>query len=240
MGNEADFLQHAINAYDGKHGEIDYGKVGNRVHKFYKGSSLEWEYCEDVEFEGFTADVVAFRGSDDIYDWFNNFFGFLVSPFTLKKKPYSGMDSDIKMHIGMVRAYKRYCRDTLHAMIRNRTPKKLVVVGHSRGGGLALVASSDVDYNFTDIEIITRAYGYTRIGNEEYNESRRKRLPDTIAYKFGKDIVPGLAPKLIGYRDVIKTKNIGESTGSRIEDHRPKNYMNALKKLEALEEAHNG
>jgi len=240
MGNESDYLQYAINAYDGKHGKTNYEKVQGNIHKFYKGSPLEWEYCENVKFDDFTADVVSFRGSDDAYDWFNNFFGFLVSPFSLKKKPFSNMRSNIKMHIGMVRAYKRYCRDTLHAMLKSRNTKNLVIVGHSRGGGLALVASSDIDYNFENKKIITRAYGYTRIGNAEYNESRRKRLPDTIAYKFGKDVVPGLAPKMIGYRNVSETKFIGESTGSRIEDHRPKHYMAELRKLEALEEAHNG
>jgi hypothetical protein len=163
-----------------------------------------------------------------------------MSPFrildnakSLKKEPYDNMKhSGIKMHIGAVRSYCRHLQEVLHdRVIRHRDIDTIEVIGHSRGSLLAQIAASDLQYHYPDKEYIVRGYGLGSAGNDAYVQSQHKRIPNTLMFCYGRDIVYGICPEWAGYEKTKTAIMLGGGTGSRTEDHRPKYYKRAIGKL---------
>jgi len=131
--------------------------------------------------------IIAFRGTEPkLIDWLTNF------KFTHKVVPYNNKDSEIRVHVGFINAYKSV-RGTIHNYLSEiANPKKVTIIGHSLGGALANLCAVDLQYNFKDLKISCYTYGAPRVGNVDFADSYNMRIPDTHRVYMRTDVVPAL------------------------------------------------
>lgn len=193
---------------------------------------------------------IVFRGSDRRTDWDLNL-SFEQRVFEFKKEviqgqiiqqqekvyPYSGgSKSGALMHNGFTTAYLSV-RDQIHESLKQRTASRVTATGHSLGGALATLCAVDVQYNFGDrFQVDSYTYGSPRVGNDGFQESYNKRVPETFRFVYGMDVVPALPRVWQGYRHVDKEFRLGERfsinfISQRFKDHAIERYIAAIEPL---------
>ena len=147
--------------------------------------------------------VLFFMGSNQLIDWIYNF----NFPFT--KTPYkeTGTNEKIKIHSGFYKSYL-LVRENIHEIVLEN--KKLIIMGQSFGASIASIASLDIAYNFNNLDLYTITTGSPRFGNKCLIESYNKRVPNTIRYVYGNDLVTHLPPKFLGFRHVDGLHHLGK------------------------------
>lgn len=143
--------------------------------------------------------VIVFRGSDEMQDWFANFF------IAKKKIPYEGTNPKIRVQSGWVNEYKEI-REFIHEKVKDF--KEVIVTGQSLGGAIATLCAVDIQYNF-GIKIECLPFGSPRVGNKCFAESFIKRVPNTQRFVHGRDLVTMFPPRLFGYRHVCDMISFG-------------------------------
>jgi len=145
--------------------------------------------------------------------------------------------SGAKMHQGFSQAYLSV-RNQIYDSIKNYGPAKLIVTGHSLGGALATLCALDIHYWLKEQFVISvYTFGSARVGNENFQKSFMKRIPNSYRFVYGMDIVPALPRPWQGYRHVEKEYRMGprfsiNCVSKRVIDHGIDNYINALKSLD--------
>ena len=151
--------------------------------------------------------VFAFRGSQQLQDWFNDFNAFHMVC------PYGNTDSKIKIHRGFLECYKSV-REQIHDIIKRHLRfyyiKAILGTGHSLGGSLATLFCVDAQYNFEseilenskDCEEWRGVIGFTsgapKVGNKQFCASFNKRIPNFTRTYHRRDWVPMCPPTAFG------------------------------------------
>jgi triacylglycerol lipase len=218
-------IQACINAYNGNHGTV-IPNLFEKQQSFTRGHVEGFFALEEGNL------YIAFRGSDGIPDWIDNF------TFWQKVIPYreKGTNKKIKVHTGFYLQY-RHIRDIIHAKVerhkRDYPEGCVIVTGHSLGGALATLCALDILYNFfgenlQKVKCLT--YGAPRVGNNAFRKSFNKRVVNSLRYVNGDDVVCKVPYSWMGYRHVATKIKIGKRkwykklTGST-DDHYPQKYL---------------
>jgi triacylglycerol lipase len=195
-----------------------------------------------------SAATIVFRGSESSEDWETDFNTALeraqfekqvireliIEPQD-KVYPYGEPSaSGALMHRGFVTAYFAV-RDQIHAYISNSAVSSVVATGHSLGGALATLCAIDIQYNFSEkVTIEAYTYGAPKVGNDGFQDSFNKRVPDSYRIVNGMDLVPALPRWWQGYRAVDKEVRIGKRfslnfVSQRFKDHAIDRYIAVLR-----------
>ena len=162
-------------------------------------------------------------GSNELVDWFYNFW------FRLSETPYksAGTRKEIKVHKGFYRSYLRI-RELVLEGVKN--DDKVFVYGQSLGAAVGTIAALDIQYNYPDKNIGLMTTGGPRVGNAEFRESFSRRVPDSVRYVYGGDIVTIVPPKWTGYRHVVDETLLGPKRRIRLSivDHMMPAYIAGL------------
>lgn len=196
---------------------------------------LHW--AEDVtpfddrkrDVEGLTATageslLIVFRGTDSRANWVTNL------TFPKRVVPYNGVNPRIRVHGGWLAAYKPVVREIIHAAVAASGARRVVVVGYSMGGALAILSAVDIQYNFPGVSVQCATFGAPRVGNRAFRRSYNRRLPDTVRVVNGGDIVTKLPPWAFGFYHVGNLEHVGDRRGWRlsVRDHLPAEYVAGL------------
>ena len=160
-------------------------------------------------------------GSNELVDWIYNF------TFQFMRTPYkdTGTSDRIKVHTGFYRSYLRV-REIIHEHIKE--DKEILVYGHSLGGALATLAALDIQYNFPDKGVACVTSGSPRVGNRFFRNSYNRRVPNTLRFVFGADIVTKVPPRLFFYEHIGTLISINFRRGWSIRDHLMNRYIPAI------------
>ena len=188
-------------------------------------------FNNETHTDGFTGTIndtfiIRFNGTDFI-DWKDIKTDFW---FCKKKVPYDNYDSSIRVHTGLIDAYKSI-RLELHQRYKNSEKNKIFISGHSLGGALTTLAAVDFQYNFKP-ELEAVAFASLRIGNPSFVKSFNKRVPQFLNVINGQDLVTKLPPFWTFYQHVKEKVFIGKRKwylllGS-VKDHYWEKYHNNI------------
>lgn len=189
-----------------------------------------------IEVDGDTL-YLLFQWSQGREDWRNN--------FDFPARPYKGMSETWLCHRGFARVWKAM-RDEIAekvALILATDPEieRIVCVGYSHGGALAVFATEDMAYRYG------YHYGMTVHGGERYEvkgygfgaprvvwgivpKSVRLRLKGFTVVRNIPDMVTHVPPAVFGFRHVGKVQKVGKfGKYTEIGAHYPECYLNELK-----------
>lgn len=159
-----------------------------------------------IEVEGDTL-YLLFQWSKGFWDWVNN--------FLFPAKPYKRMSCLWFCHRGFLKVWKAM-RDEIEAYVEeilsnNPNLKKIVCVGYSHGGALALFATEDMEYLYGgSYEVKGYGFGAPRVIWGIVPEAVKNRLQAFQVIRNIPDIVTHLPPVLFGFRHVASPLRIGE------------------------------
>lgn len=131
--------------------------------------------------------VLAFRGTADLRDWLTNL---RVAP---TRWPEGG-----RVHDGFARALQQVFDEVDSELQRLTMPT--VVTGHSLGGALTTLAASRRAF------VAAYTFGAPRVGDAEFWSTLRCPLYRVVN---GRDLVPTLPPRRLGYRHGGVLQHIG-------------------------------
>ncbi|KAF4612125.1 hypothetical protein D9613_004387 [Agrocybe pediades] len=137
-------------AAGGDGGSIQYWYVGyspshESVIVGYQGTDVE-------KIEAIITDLLAFQTGLDLAN-------------------FPGVSSAVKVHLGFHEAHKRSSGEILNAVketIARHGAKKVITVGHSLGGALALLSGVFLPLHIPNVTFETVTYGMPRVGNPEF------------------------------------------------------------------------
>ena len=181
-----------------------------------------------IEVEGDTV-YLLFQWSKGFWDWVHN--------FLFPAKPYKRMTCIWFCHRGFLKVWKAM-RDVIEQKVReilfqNPEVKKIVCVGYSHGGALALLATEDMEYLYGD-RVTVEGYGFgaPRVLWGYVPKAVKNRLQAFQVIRNIPDIVTHLPPVLLGFRHVASPLRIGEKRKySPIKAHYDTAYIAELKEI---------
>ncbi|MBQ9756099.1 MAG: lipase family protein [Clostridia bacterium] len=164
-----------------------------------------------------------FESSDGANDWIKN----LDFPI----KPYKRMGKTVWFaHRGFLKEWKEI-QPKLANYIANKTVKKIVIAGYSRGAGIALLCHEYVWYNRPDLRRRTLGYGFgcPRVLWGVKTKKLRERWENFTVVKNIDDLITHLPPVFLGYTHVGKMLKVGKKGKyTKIQAHYPDNIYNEL------------
>ena len=106
----------------------------------------------------------------------------------------------------------RAIKDQVHKVIEESLSGigRIVFVGHSQGGALAILAHEYAGFNFPQCPVETITFGAPRVVFFWNFKKIKNRFEDITKYRTFMDIVPHLPPKIFGYKDTGKIVIVGE------------------------------
>ncbi|TVR30921.1 MAG: lipase family protein [Spirochaetaceae bacterium] len=148
-----------------------------------------------------------------------------------RRRPgFGGLPRDVRTHIGFTTKYLGI-RQTVLREVQRSSASRIVTVGHSAGGALALLAFVDL----LDVEpqrlSHTVSFGAPRVFNRAGVSFLQPQQHRIVRVVNGADIVPRLPWRLFGYRHVGRQVDIDANGGVRIAsqfDHDP-GYEHSLR-----------
>ncbi|MBQ8288902.1 MAG: lipase family protein [Clostridia bacterium] len=171
---------------------------------------------------------IYFAGSDGEADWKNNL------NFPAKAYPRVG-NGTWYAHRGFLKVWKTI-EDYVAADIMDPSVQKIVISGYSHGAALAVLCHEYVWYNRPDLRESLEGYGFgcPRVVFGFLSHKLRARWERFTVIRNLDDIVTHLPPALLGFTHVGTMLEIGElGRYTRIDAHRPKNYLTELRRYEA-------
>lgn len=169
-----------------------------------------------------------FERSRGVQDWKNN--------FDFPIKPYTSMNSLWFAHRGFLKVWKSvepYIKD----IVMTTSAKKITIVGYSHGGALAGFAHEYIWFNRPDLRDSLASFGFgaPRIYWGILPKKLKERWNNYFVIRNAEDLVTFLPPCWLGYQDIGNLIQIGENSSySRIDAHRPNNYINSLTKFQNI------
>ena len=173
-----------------------------------------------VEREGNTLRIL-FEESNGKTDWRNNF-----RFFAMPTKPYKGMTDTWFAHRGFLRVWK-VIEPHLVEEISDLTVERIEIAGYSHGGAIALLCFEYCKYHRPDIPVSGVGFGAPRVLWGPVPETVKARVADFLVVRNGNDLITHLPPKLFGFRQMGRLKEVGISVDP-IRDHYPEEYQTAL------------
>jgi len=138
--------------------------------------------------------IVAFRGTEDLRDWLTD----LTTEWTVLK-------GGVRVHTGFFRSYSTI-RERMFATVTRLLMQKarpVYITGHSLGGALACMATSELanadDAQVRDSIAACYTFGCPRAGDKSFDWYVKVPL---YRVTNGIDVVPTIPPAFLGYRHV--------------------------------------
>jgi triacylglycerol lipase len=137
--------------------------------------------------------IVAFRGTQFIHDWFDNF-DFIPAPYA----PVPGRGT---VHAGFQLVYMTI-RDNLIALVKQYASQfsNLLIVGHSLGGALCALAAPDLLNDVAaDLSPVVYTLAEPRLGHDDFVSFYNTHV--NVCYRIVNvwDVVPHLPPDIADY-----------------------------------------
>lgn len=146
--------------------------------------------------------VVAFRGTENLLDWWTNM-----------NAGWRVLQGGVKVHTGFFRAYHPI-RDVLFAKLRQLLkdkPRPIYVTGHSLGGALALMATAELanhdEAEVRDSVAACYTFGCPKAGDRSFDQYVKVPL---YRVTNGVDLIPAVPPPFTGYKHVGDTRYFGK------------------------------
>lgn len=165
---------------------------------------------------------IYFESSNGELDWLNNFY-FPAKPYNVENKIWLA-------HRGFVGVFKSI-EPYIATPVSDLTLEKIVIVGYSHGGALAVLCHEYVWYNRPDLRHALEGYafGAPRVIWGQIPSSTASRWQALTIIRNIDDIVTHLPPKIFGYTHVGTILEIGKKGKySKIDAHRPENILAEL------------
>ncbi|CAE6418129.1 unnamed protein product [Rhizoctonia solani] len=135
-------------------------------------------------------------------------------PVPMNSKLFPGVPLSARVHFGFQEAHERTAAvvlSTVKKVIAEHGATKVVTVGHSLGGALALLDGLYLKLNLpSNIEIITRTIGQPRVGNDVFAKFVDQKVPNLVRITNKGDLVPDLPPLILGFKHNIGEKHINK------------------------------
>lgn len=151
------------------------------------GLDVDWATFIDID----KTLYVLFQGSTTKSDWVHNF-----EVWPMPCKPYKNMKHTWYCHAGIAKMYKSVrdeIRDAVELIQEDLPCTKIIVAGHSQGGGIAQLCAEDLAYIGNKVECVT--FGSPKVfygsGAKDHIGSLGLRA---MCYQNGSDIVPTVPP----------------------------------------------
>ncbi len=185
--------------------------------------------CISIEYTNITGDgsyayeklgdtlYIYFEGSNGIMDWQNN----LNFPI----KAYKG----IYVHRGFLLVWKSL-EPYIKKAISDTSPDKIILVGYSHGGALAVLCHEYIWYNYPALRSHLLGYGFgaPRVVWGFLGDKAARWESFTVVRNID-DIVTHLPPSILGYRHVGRLLEIGKRKKYSMTDaHREENILAEL------------
>jgi hypothetical protein len=182
--------------------------------------------------------VVAFRGSEEtgLADWITDL-KFIPAVYPYGK---SG-DTSMQVHSGFLGAYQSVREAVINIVKKNPLPK-VVTVGHSLGGALAILSALDIAFNVPGKVVSCYTFGAPKVGNASFAKTYQEKVTQTFRFVNGSDVVPSCPPG--NFAHVGELCCIGNASSQewswsdvvnvvmdKVEDHLPQNYIKVLRDL---------
>ena len=189
-----------------------------------------------IEIEGDTL-YLLYECSDDKEDWLNNFnfipdkykdreqtaklvlFGDILKAvweyFKLPATPYKNALKTWKVHGGFHKVWKAM-RDEIEAYVaeilaNHPEIKKIVIIGYSHGGALAVLATEDMEDLYGDkYEVSGYGFGAPRVLWGIVPKDVKHRLRNFTTIRNIPDIVTHVPPMVFGFRNAGTLVKVGE------------------------------
>ena len=162
------------------------------------------------------------RGGED---WSNN--------LDFRIRPYDDMHPVWYCHAGFLKVFKSVL-PYLEPYLSDPEIRRVVIVGYSHGGALAILCHEAVWFRRPDIRkhLVSFAYGAPRVLFGAVPKEVRERFAELYLIQNAGDLVTHIPPAFLGYRHVGNIISIGEKGKySPVDAHRPESY---LAELEAM------
>jgi len=156
--------------------------------------------------------AIVFEGSKEPLDWWLNV------RFDFKEFGQHG-----KVHAGFLKSWAAV-RGRVCSTVDKYAPDTLAIVGHSRGGGEAVIAAVDLASCAPFVRVVT--FGAPRVGDRLFVQKLREIVPDVTRYWLFNDPVPFLPLLKWGY----KQTHGGQILWSWCMPHIIKSYKSAILK----------
>lgn len=134
-----------------------------------------------------------FQGSVSTTDWLQN--------FDYAKTPYRDMPKKFRVHNGFLQKWKSI-RKSVQEKITDDV-EKIVIIGFSQGGALALLCHEDLWFNFENLrdKLETYALGTPRVFTWG---APRERFESVYYIQYKGDLVTGVPLWIMGYKHVSR------------------------------------
>ncbi|RDB17931.1 Lipase [Hypsizygus marmoreus] len=116
---------------------------------------------------------------------------------------FPGVPSDVSVHTGF-RDQHALTADTIFAEVQRLLTitgsKKVITVGHSLGGALAMLSSLSMRLQLpVDISVSSTTFGTPRVGDSEFAAFFDAKIPDFRRVNNDKDLVPIIPGRFLGF-----------------------------------------
>jgi triacylglycerol lipase len=150
--------------------------------------------------------VVVFRGTQHVLNWWTNM-----------NVAWTPLKGGVRVHTGFAMAYKTV-RDPLFAAVERLLVAKqrpVYITGHSLGGALALMATSELanhpDADVRDSIAACYTFGCPKAGDRSFDQYVKVPL---YRVTNGVDLVPAVPPVFSGYKHVGDTRYFSQKGAS--------------------------
>lgn len=215
----------------------------------YSNRCTEADFCLTATFENKGTDTqglfgevygntfaVAFRGSEEtgLADWLTDA-KFIPRPFPFG----AGKTEGATVHQGFIEAYQSVREAVLDA-VKKSPHQRVVTVGHSLGGALAVLCALDIQCNVPGKMAYCYTFGAPKVGNDKFVAAFEQQVPRAFRFVNGADVVPALPPGAYQHAGQIFQLGKQAETGyslteivsrlvDKMEDHLPHNYIKSLR-----------
>lgn len=194
--------------YTWKHADLSYDHPKIKTQFKLLSRAKEYVYFEnkmDFAYAAIYKDhiIFAFKGTSNIEGWISN-----LDPYPLKSDEYSkkylknGKWGSGCIHDGFYTSWK-FFKSCINKVIEtyhiNPKETKVICCGHSRGGALAELCARHLAKNL-NIQNSCFTFGAPAVGTKRYRDQFRMLPVNGTRVVNGRDIVPTLPPKIIGFR----------------------------------------
>jgi len=157
--------------------------------------------------------VVAFRGSDDLHNWLDDFL-IVMEHLDFVPFPNSRVPANVSVHMGFLAAYVSLQPQVLDLVLYahqmcGAACNQVVVTGHSLGAAMAGFGALDLALSLAeslpDVTVSLVNFGMPRIGNEALYDFFRENVQSRgVSWRVVhyNDIVPQIVPRPLGYHHV--------------------------------------
>lgn len=127
--------------------------------------------------------VIAYTGTSNVSEWYDDFDRALVKPIAL-----SSYSKGVEVHQGYYKVYLAI-REQLTSQLATLNPATVFVTGHSMGGALATLCAWDLQAAAPRRTYVVYTFGAPRVGDVQFAASVAATVPQLLRVNNTEDII---------------------------------------------------